>query len=134
MEPPNMSGAITLNLKFAISISNEFGVYAVGFFTADNSHGDGGLGNPWLYCDSRLGKLAGADIPGTGSAGNIFLQSMFPLHSGRIIRMPGHILVSVLGLLVAGFSATGIYIWIKNAAKPIGLKYARSTSPSRKNS
>ncbi|MES2207688.1 MAG: PepSY-associated TM helix domain-containing protein [Pseudomonadota bacterium] len=115
----------------ALSISTEFGVYAVGFFTADNSHGDGGLGNPWLYFDSRSGKPAGADIPGTGSAGDIFLQSMFPLHSGRIIGMPGRILVSLLGLLVSGFSVTGVYIWLKKRKVRIHArveKVAASTS------
>ena len=32
-----------------------------------------------------------------GSAGDIFLQSMFPLHSGRIIGIPGRMLMSLMG-------------------------------------
>lgn len=93
--------------------SPEFDVYGVGFYTADNDHGDGGLGNPWLYLDGQTGALAGTLIPGTGSAGDIFMQAQFPLHSGRILGMPGRILVSLLGLAVAMLSLTGIVIWAK---------------------
>lgn len=93
--------------------SAEFGVYGVGFYAPGEDHGDAGLGNPWIYVDSRSGELAGAHVPGTGSAGDIFLQAQFPLHSGRIIGLPGRILVSLLGLAVAGLSLTGLVIWAK---------------------
>ena len=85
----------------------------MGFFEADNDHGDGGLGNAWLYFDGRDGSPAGGVIPGTGSAGDIFLQSQFPLHSGRIIGLPGRILISAMGLMVAMLSATGPIIWLR---------------------
>jgi uncharacterized iron-regulated membrane protein len=87
------------------------GFYGVGFFSADNDHGDGGLGNPWLYIDAASGELISASIPGTGSLGDLFLQAQFPLHSGRILGMPGRIVMSVTGVLVAMLSATGIVIW-----------------------
>lgn len=93
--------------------SPEFDVYGVGFYTAENDHGDGGLGNPWLYLDGQTGALAGTQIPGTGSAGDIFMQAQFPLHSGRILGMPGRILVSLLGLAVAGLALTGLVIWAR---------------------
>lgn len=93
--------------------SSGYGLYGVGFFEADNDHGDGGLGNAWLYFDGRDGSPAGGVIPGTGSAGDIFLQSQFPLHSGRIIGLPGRILISAMGLMVAMLSATGLIIWLR---------------------
>jgi uncharacterized iron-regulated membrane protein len=85
----------------------------VGFFQADNSHGDGGLGNPWLYFDNVSGTYAGDSVPGTGSAGDVFLQAQFPLHSGRILGLPGRILISFTGLMVAMLSVTGIVIWAR---------------------
>ena len=94
-------------------LSTEVGVWGVGFFEAAHEHGDGGLGNPWVYVDSRTGVSAGADVPGTGSAGDIFLQSMFPLHSGRIVGLPGRVLMSLMGVLVAMFSLTGVLIWAR---------------------
>ena len=90
-----------------------FGVYGVGFFAPGNDHGDGGLGNPWLYFDGRTGQRLGDTIPGEGSAGDIFMQLQFPLHSGRIVGVPGRILVSLLGLGIAGLSLTGVLIWLR---------------------
>lgn len=97
----------------AVSLSTAYGVWRVGFFEGDNHHGDGGLGNPWVNIDSRTGEFVGAVLPGEGSAGDIFMQSLFPLHSGRIIGIPGRILMTVLGLAVAAFSVTGVVIWAR---------------------
>jgi uncharacterized iron-regulated membrane protein len=97
----------------AVFYSPEFGIYGVSFFKPENDHGDGGLGNPWLYFDGQDGKPAGDTVPGTGSAGDIFMQAQFPLHSGRIIGLPGRIMVSVMGLVVAMLSITGLVIWAK---------------------
>lgn len=91
----------------------DFGVYGVGFYEPDNDHGDGGLGNPWIYLDGRDGAPVGAEIPGEGSAGDIFLQAQFPLHSGRLFGIPGRVAVSLLGLAVAVLSATGVIIWAR---------------------
>lgn len=123
---PGISRAEAINLATAeatrlglanpaggVFYSPEFDVYGVGFYTAENDHGDGSLGNPWLYLDGQTGAMAGNQIPGTGSAGDIFMQAQFPLHSGRIIGMPGRILVSLLGLVVAMLSLTGVVIWVK---------------------
>ncbi|MFZ6874500.1 PepSY-associated TM helix domain-containing protein [Undibacterium sp. Di27W] len=93
--------------------SPAFGVYGVGFFETGNDHGDVGLGNAWLYFDGKNGQSLGGKIPGTGSAGDIFLQAQFPLHSGRILGLPGRIFISLLGLIVAMLSVTGMIIWIK---------------------
>jgi uncharacterized iron-regulated membrane protein len=95
----------------ALSYSPEYGMYGVGFFEPGDEHGDGGLGNPWLYFNASDGSPAGADIPGAGSAGDIFLQAQFPIHSGRIIGVTGRVIVSLLGLAVAALSVTGLVLW-----------------------
>lgn len=96
--------------------SQIFGIYGVGFFEAGNAHGDVGLGNPWLYFDAQSGAPAGEKVPGEGSAGDIFMHLQFPLHSGRILGLPGRILISIMGLVVAMLSVTGVYIWLKKRA------------------
>lgn len=96
-----------------LMVAPEYGLFGVGFFPPGGAHGDGGLGNPWLYFDAASGALVSADIPGTGSAGDVFMQAMFPLHSGRLIGLPGRILVSVMGLGVAGLCLTGFLIWAR---------------------
>ncbi|MFC0398212.1 PepSY-associated TM helix domain-containing protein [Paraburkholderia rhizosphaerae] len=90
--------------------------YGVGFFTAGNDHGDGPLGNAWLYLNAQTGRPVGETIPGEGSAGDIFMQAQFPLHSGRIAGLGGRIVISALGLAVAVLSVTGLMIWLKKLA------------------
>ncbi|WP_288408446.1 PepSY-associated TM helix domain-containing protein [uncultured Herbaspirillum sp.] len=93
--------------------SGMFGVYGVGFFQSGNDHGDVGLGNAWLYFDAMSGAYEGGKIPGRGSAGDIFLQAQFPLHSGRILGLTGRVLISLMGVLVAMLSVTGVVIWAR---------------------
>ncbi len=108
--------------------SPEFGLYGVGFFEPGLDHGDGGLGNNWLYFDGADGSLAGASVPGSGSAGDIFLQAQFPLHSGRIIGVPGRIMISVMGALVAMLSVTGLVIWLrKRRARTVAARPPRAS-------
>lgn len=91
----------------------EIGIYGVTFFEPGHEHGDMGLGNSSLYFHGKDGAPAGASVPGTGSAGDIFMQAQFPLHSGRILGLPGRVFISAMGLLVATLSVTGIIIWQK---------------------
>jgi hypothetical protein len=51
------------------------------------------LGDPWIYIDGTSGEPRGASLPGSGSAGDLFMQAQFPLHSGRIAGTPGRVLV-----------------------------------------
>jgi len=96
-----------------IFYADHFDIYGVGFYQPGADHGDSGLGNPWLYFDGKTGDYLGHWVPGTGSAGDIFLQAQFPLHSGRILGLPGRIIISLMGLMVAMLSVTGIIIWAK---------------------
>jgi len=102
-------------------------IYGVGFFAPGMGHGDMGLGNPWLYFDGATGAYLGGTFPGQGSAGDIFMQAQFPLHSGRIIGLTGRILVTLLGLVIAMLSVTGIIIW---ARKRKSRQLARASKAS----
>jgi uncharacterized iron-regulated membrane protein len=88
-------------------------LYGVGYFKPGGDYADRSLGNAWVYWDAWTGREAGASVPGRGSAGDIFMQAQFPLHSGRILGLPGRILVSFMGVMVALLSATGLVIWFK---------------------
>lgn len=89
------------------------GFYGVGFHAPGMHHGDGGLGTKWLYIDGQTGALKAKSLPGVGSAGDVFMQAQFPLHSGRLFGITGRVLVSLLGLLIAGLSVTGVWLWAK---------------------
>ncbi|MBS1209821.1 MAG: PepSY-associated helix protein [Proteobacteria bacterium] len=108
-----------------IFYSPEADVYGVGFYQPGHDHGDGGLGNAWLHYEGSDGRFAGASVPGEGSAGDIFMQAQFPLHSGRIAGLPGRILVSLLGLAIASFSVTGVVIWARKRKARVMAKENR---------
>ncbi|MET0964068.1 MAG: PepSY-associated TM helix domain-containing protein [Noviherbaspirillum sp.] len=95
----------------SIFYSQEFGIYGVSFFNAGDDHGAGGVGPAVLYYDGQDGRLLGERQPWKGTAADIFVQAQFPLHSGRILGLPGRILISFMGIVVAMLSVTGVVIW-----------------------
>ncbi|ALU89341.1 iron-regulated membrane protein [Herbaspirillum rubrisubalbicans M1] len=113
--------------------SGMFGVYGVGFFQPGNDHGDVGLGNAWLYFDAMSGAYEGGKIPGRGSAGDIFLQAQFPLHSGRILGLTGRVLISLMGVLVAMLSVTGVILWVRKRRARVQqrARLAEKKTPAR---
>ncbi len=99
-----------------VSYARHYGIYAVSFYGPEDGHGAGGVGHPTLYLDGASGQILGEREPWKGSAADIFVQAQFPLHSGRILGLPGRILISLMGLLVAMLSVTGVYVWWKKRA------------------
>jgi uncharacterized iron-regulated membrane protein len=86
--------------------SPETGLFGVGFGQPHEFN----AGNAWLYYD-EAGTFFAAVVPGEGSAGDIFAQLQFPLHSGRVAGLPGRIFISLTGIGVAILSFTGVFIW-----------------------
>lgn len=82
------------------------------------------MGTKTLYFDGITGAGLGDSVPWTGTAADIFMQLQFPLHSGRIAGLPGRVLLSVMGIIVAALSLTGIVIWFKK-------RLARLKAPRR---
>ncbi|MDP3608811.1 MAG: PepSY-associated TM helix domain-containing protein [Methylophilus sp.] len=97
----------------SIFLSSRFQLYAVSFFTPESDHGVAGAGNKRLYYDQKTLAYLGERLPWSGTAGDIFVQAQFPLHSGRILGLPGRVLISLTGLVVAVLSVTGVYIWYR---------------------
>ncbi|MET0582916.1 MAG: PepSY-associated TM helix domain-containing protein [Pseudoxanthomonas sp.] len=96
--------------------SQEYGIYMVSFFQPGGDHGSGGVGPALLYYDGVSGGLLGERQPWKGTAADIFVQAQFPLHSGRILGLPGRILISFMGVVVAMLSVTGVIIWWRKRA------------------
>jgi uncharacterized iron-regulated membrane protein len=91
----------------------QFGVYGVQFFHPGDDHGAAGVGPARLYYDAIDGRYLGERQPWKGTAADIFVQAQFPVHSGRILGLPGRILISLMGIVVAVLSVTGVVIWWK---------------------
>jgi uncharacterized iron-regulated membrane protein len=94
---------------FDVFHSPEFGLYGVGF----GDHHAAGIGVPYLYFDANTGKVRTEFVPGQGTIGDVFMQTMFPLHSGQIVGLPGRILISFSGIAVVVLTVTGVVIWAK---------------------
>lgn len=95
----------------SVSYNQNFGIYSVQFYYPADGHGAGGVGHKRLYYDGQHGQYLGDRLPWKGTVADIFLQAQFPLHSGRIIGLPGRVLISLMGLVVAMLSLTGIIVW-----------------------
>jgi uncharacterized iron-regulated membrane protein len=89
----------------------EFGIYGVQFFHPGDDHGAAGVGPARLYYDGIDGRYLGDRQPWKGTAADVFVQAQFPVHSGRILGMPGRILISIMGIVVAMLSVTGVVVW-----------------------
>jgi uncharacterized iron-regulated membrane protein len=118
--------------------ARQYGLYGIDFYRPEDDHGTGGVGHKRLYVDSQDGRVIGARLPWEGTAADLFVQAQFPLHSGRILGLPGRILISAMGLVVAMLAITGVYIWWKKrrarlrherrAGAPIGEAVAEVAS------
>ena len=105
-------------------------VYGVGFFDPGQEHGDGGLGNPWLYYQGQTARPAGEQLPGVGSFGDLYLQAQLPVHSGRVLGVIGRAVVSGLGLWIAMLGVTGVLIWARRRRARL-LRRRAPAVPSR---
>lgn len=112
----------------AVGYDRSVDVHTVQFFYPEDEHGAGGVGPRALYLDGQDGRVLGIREPWQGTAADIFVQAQFPVHSGRILGLPGRVLVSALGLVVAMLSVTGVLIWWrKHRARRAALKNRRLT-------
>jgi uncharacterized iron-regulated membrane protein len=109
--------------------TRDYGIYGVQFFHPEDEHGAAGVGHQTLYYDAVDGRLLGERQPWKGTAADIFVQAQFPVHSGRILGLPGRVLISVMGLVVAGLSVTGVLVWWR---KHRARLYAARRGPSDK--
>jgi uncharacterized iron-regulated membrane protein len=102
---------VTPQLIFHYAAYNAYGVG----FTRKGENAQTGLGSSYYYFDDRTGALLDADVVGQGSVGDIYMQAQYQLHTGRILGLPGRILIFLTGLIVAMLSLTGVYVWARKS-------------------
>ena len=89
------------------------GYYSVSFFPPGDDHGTGGMGVKRLYLHGADGHVIADRIPFQGTAADVFVQLQFPVHSGRILGLPGRIAMPIMGVIVVMLSVTGLVIRYK---------------------
>jgi uncharacterized iron-regulated membrane protein len=107
----------------SIFYSPDFGIYGVAFFQPEDGHGAGGAGHRTIHLDAVDGRELGAYEPWQGTIADLFVQAQFPIHSGRILGLPGRILISIMGIVIALLSVTGVVIWWRKR----GARNSKST-------
>lgn len=110
----------------AIGYARSFDVYRVWYHLPGDDHGTAGVGPAEIYFDGNDGRVLGDKVPWSGTAADIFMQAQFPVHSGRILGLPGRIIISVMGLIVAIVSVTGILIWLRKSRARRSRSHRRS--------
>lgn len=96
-----------------IYYGGDFAFYNVSFFDPADESGAMGMGLSNMYIDAKNASVLGEYRPWKGTAADVFVQLQLPLHSGRLLGMPGRILMSFMGVMVAMLSVTGIVIWAR---------------------
>jgi len=111
------------------------GYYRVGFHTPNDLMTD--RAGAVVTLSAADGQLRELRLPGSGSAGDQIMEWQFPLHSGRVLGLPGRVLVSVTGLGVALLSITGLLIWWRKrragtqaAGRPVAVRRGPVTEPA----
>jgi uncharacterized iron-regulated membrane protein len=115
----------------AVGYSPRYGIHSVRFFQPGDDHGAAGVGPAMLYVAGPDGRYLGDRQPWKGTAADIFVQARFPLHSGRILGLPGRILISAMGLAVAALSVTGVVIWWRKRRARVLAAERRATADAR---
>lgn len=114
----------------AVSYAQQYDIYSARFFRPGDDHGAAGVDPAELYYDGQDGRLLGARVPWQGTAADIFVQVQFPMHSGRILGLPGRILISLMGIIVAALSATGVVIWYRKRRARLSARAKRKSHPA----
>ena len=78
-----------------------------------------GDGATRVTVDAYDGNILGVRDPLRAPGGDIFLNWLFPLHSGEAFGQAGRIFISVFGLAPLLFLLTGMAVWMKRKKKSI---------------
>ena len=81
-------------------------------FTIHSPLGNGFHGRQKVVID-RYGEVLHVFDSLSGTGGNIFMQWMWPLHSGHVFGMTGRILVLLSGITCALMFVTGVIRWLQ---------------------
>lgn len=100
-------------------------VYRVAFKEDGLRERAGKLRYEQIFIDHRSGALRATSGYDSGTTGDRILVWQYPLHTGRILGLPGKLLVCAGGLITASIAATGLLIWRQRArARAVAAKRA----------
>ncbi|MGH8656424.1 MAG: PepSY-associated TM helix domain-containing protein [Gammaproteobacteria bacterium] len=89
-----------------------------------------GFPSSTVWIDQYSGEMLHARDPNRFTAGETFLNLMWPLHDGEALRLPGRILVCLTGFVPLVPYVTGIMRWLqkRRAAKQLKARFEEKIS------
>lgn len=93
-------------------------------------------GRTAVYLDARTGRLLATSFPTGGAAGNTVTAWLVNLHLAHVWGLPYRLVMTVLGVVVAMLSVTGVVIWWKKRQgrrarrEVLGLNGGQPASPA----
>lgn len=66
-----------------------------------------------VVVDQYSGDILWVQEPNTGSAGDLFIQWLWPIHSGQAFGLSGRILIFITGLMCPILFITGVIRWLQ---------------------
>jgi uncharacterized iron-regulated membrane protein len=82
-----------------------------------------------VWVDQYSGEILKIEDPTSFTAGETFLNLMWPLHNGEILGLPGRILWCITGLIPLILYVTGFVLWLKKRrARKLAERYQRERS------
>lgn len=94
----------------AIGYRPDRGFYSATFRNTDGRT-DSGMRSLRVYLDDQSGAVIGERGTSRDSAGDVFAQLQYPLHSGRIAGVAGRAFICLMGIAITALSITGGVIW-----------------------
>ena len=86
-------------------------LYGIRFHPPSHDDGEWGFGVPVLYFDGHSGEKAGEKVPRAGGAADVFVDALFPIHSGLVGGTSGRCIVAIVGLAIVILGVTGVIAW-----------------------
>ncbi|NOS75463.1 MAG: PepSY domain-containing protein [Methyloglobulus sp.] len=83
----------------------------------------GGFHGRWKVLVDRYGEVLHTFDPLSGTGGNVFMQWMWPLHSGQALGMAGRILVLLSGIVCVVLFITGVTRWLQKQRAKKAFKH-----------
>lgn len=92
----------------SLSLAPDSPVYSLRLF---DSRDAASYGERAIAIDRASGEVQSDFHPAAGSAGDVFLQWQYPLHSGKAFGWWGRAVIFLAGLIVSALSLTGCILW-----------------------
>jgi uncharacterized iron-regulated membrane protein len=108
-------------LRGSVTPDGKYGVYMISKRQGGEANGKRPRSKVWI--DQYSGKVRVVQDPNQFTAGETFMNVLWPLHGGQILGLPGRILWCLVGFAPLVLYATGLLRWLQ---KPKAKRFRKN--------